>query len=162
MQSACQNQENRAPPNITGTYSTCNQNSELPLDESGDSEWLQCTGSDFFADWSKATTVCLRHVCCVIGVTAQAQTLNILRTVLMVATGLEAFGCRRTGPSFMVTLVTTLHLFHQPEFPPSPANRHLSCPSGSPRPLASLQPPDTLSLSQALAWASMGKQTIVC
>lgn len=86
--------------------------------------------------------------CCVTGVTAQAETHNILRTVLMVALGLEALGGVSSQGQALWSHFPLLSICSASQsFFRAPANRHLSCPSGRPRPLASLQPPNTLSLS---------------
>lgn len=71
--------------------------------------------------------------------------------------------CRHTGPSFMVPLFTTLHLFHQPQFLKGLSQKTSILAFWLPR--ATGSPPasqHSVSLSQALAWAAMGKQTIVC
>lgn len=79
---------------------------------------------------------------------AQAETHNILRTVLMVAAGLGAFGAVGTQGRALRSHLSLLSICSTSQsFLRAPANRHLSCPSGCPRPLASLQPPNTLSLS---------------
>lgn len=59
--------------------------------------------------------------------------------------------CGHTGPSFMATLVLLSICPTSQSFLRAPDNRHLSCPSASPWPLASLQPPSTPPLSRALA-----------
>lgn len=81
----------------------------------------------FEADRQKYSPVCGAGLLCDGGwqLPAQAETRNILRTVLMVAVGLEAFGAVGTERPQLYgrTLVTTLHLFHQPEFPPGPSQQ---------------------------------------